>query len=278
MKEIRHPAPAPASLPRPASPSRLPVLFVGHGSPMNAIADNRWSQAFRALGETLPRPRAILVVSAHWFGPGIQVTANPEPPTIHDFAGFPPELHAIRYPAPGDPGHAARVRALLGAEHVTPSLDWGIDHGAWSVLAHLRPAADCPVVELRMDTRRAPAAHLTLGRLLTPLRDEGILILASGNITHNLRHAFASLERGETSPPPWAAEFDAAVARAASAHDVEYLTRALDGDAGRLAHPTPDHYWPLLYAVGAASPDDKVEFPIAGFDMASLSMRAVRFG
>jgi 4,5-DOPA dioxygenase extradiol len=256
----------------------LPVVFVGHGSPMNAIADNRWSRAFRALGEALPRPKSILVVSAHWYGPGVRVTANERPPTIHDFVGFPAELFAIQYPAPGDVELAAGVRRLLGEDRVAPSLDWGIDHGAWSVLRHVRPAADCPVVQLSLDARLEPAAHLALGRLLAPLRGEGVLILASGNITHNLRHAMASYQRGETATPPWAATFDTEAARALEQHDDAHLIRALDTEAGRLCHPTPDHYLPLLYAAGAAGAVDEVSFPVAGFDLASLSMRAVRFG
>lgn len=257
---------------------RMPVVFVGHGSPMNAIADNRWSRAFRALGEALPRARSILAVSAHWYGSGMRVTAGEHPPTIHDFAGFPAELFAIQYPAPGDIELAARVRRLIGEDRSTSSLDWGIDHGAWSVLLHMRPAADCPVVELSIDARLEPAAHLALGRLLAPLRDQGVLILASGNITHNLRHALTSVERADAATPPWAASFDVAVASAVEQHDGEYLIRALETPAGRLCHPTPDHYLPLLYAVGAAGADDRVGFPVVGFDLASLSMRAVRFG
>lgn len=257
----------------PADPAaRMPVLFVGHGSPMNAIEDNRWSQGFRALAARLPSPRAILAVSAHWFVEGTFTTDNPSPPTIHDFGGFPRALYEMQYPAPGDPALARRVLRLLG-ERATLRGDWGLDHGTWSVLHHLRPAADVPVVQLSIDQRQAPATHLALGRALAPLRDEGVLILGSGNITHNLRHAFGQMRSGRSDTPDWAARFDADVARALEQHDGDFLVRAIDGEAGRLSHPTPDHYLPLLYAAGAAGGSGAVRFPVEGFDLGSLSMR-----
>jgi 4,5-DOPA dioxygenase extradiol len=257
---------------------RLPVLFLGHGSPMNAIEDNQWSRAFRALGPKLPRPRAILSISAHWFLPGVFVTADEHPETIHDFGGFPQALFDMQYPAPGDTALAARVVALIGAERAHPSHEWGLDHGTWSVLHHLRPAADCPVVQLSLDSRLPPAKHLELARALAPLRDDGILVMASGNITHNLRHAFRSMQNGDVSTPPWAASFDADVKRAAEQHDGDFLVRAIETESGRMSHPTLDHYLPLLYALGASEAHDPVAFPITGFDLGSLSMRAVQFG
>jgi 4,5-DOPA dioxygenase extradiol len=257
---------------------RLPVLFVGHGSPMNAIEDNAWSRAFRALGETLPRPKGILCISAHWFLPGTYLTANDHPETIHDFGGFPQPLFDMQYPAPGDPALARRVVQLVGESRARLNGEWGLDHGTWTVLHYLRPAADCPVVQLSIDSRLPPADHLALARTLAPLRDEGILVLGSGNATHNLRHAFRNLQLGDTTTPPWAAGFDADVAKAAQQHDGDYLVRAIATEAGRMSHPTLDHFLPVLYALGAADSKDAVAFPITGFDAGSLSMRAIQFG
>jgi 4,5-DOPA dioxygenase extradiol len=256
---------------------RMPVLFVGHGNPMNAIEDNVWTRAFRALAGALPTPRAILAVSAHWYVEGTFTTAGEAPETIHDFGGFPDALYRVQYPAPGDPALARRVVSLVG-ERASTSAEWGIDHGTWSVLVHLRPAADVPVVQLSIDGRLPPAEHLAMGRALAPLRDEGVLVLGSGNVVHNLRHAFGAWQRGETKTPGWARSFDAEVARALAAHDDDALVRALESEEGRLAAPTPDHYLPLLYAAGASAHGEPVRFPIEGFDMASLSMRSAILG
>jgi 4,5-DOPA dioxygenase extradiol len=257
---------------------RMPVLFVGHGSPMNAIEDNVWSRGFRDLANALPRPKAILSVSAHWYVAGTFTTADERPETIHDFGGFPDALHRVKYPAPGAPDLARRVVHLVGEKRAALSREWGLDHGTWSVLVHLAPAADVPVVQLSIDGRVSPEEHLAIGRALAPLRDEGVLILGSGNLVHNLRHAFGALRTGDRATPEWARTFDAGIARALEHRDTGHLTRALEGEAGRLAHPTPDHYLPLLYAAGASAPADPVIFPIEGFDMASLSMRSVIFG
>lgn len=261
-----------------ATPARMPALFVGHGNPMNAIEENRWSQAQRALAGRLPRPRAVLAISAHWYVEGTLATGALRPETIHDFGGFPPELYSVQYPAPGDPALARRVVSLLGAGRASVTGDWGLDHGTWSVLRHLLPAADVPVVQLSLDAGLAPAEHLALGRALAPLRDEGVLILGSGNLTHNLRHAFGAWHRGDAAAPPWAVAFDEAAARATSERDEAWLLGALDGEAGRLAHPTPDHWLPLLYVAGAAGPSDPISSPITGFDMGSLSMRSILVG
>ncbi len=256
----------------------MPVVFVGHGNPMNAIEDNAWSRGFRDLARALPRPRAILAVSAHWYVEGTFVTANERPETIHDFGGFPDDLYRIQYPAPGDPALARRVAGLVGERRASLSDAWGLDHGTWSVLVHLRPAADLPVVQLSIDAALGSAEHLSIGRALAPLRDEGVLVLGSGNVVHNLRHAFTALRRGDARTPEWARAFDAGIARALERRDPDHLVRALGSDEGRLAHPTPDHYLPLLYAAGASAPEDPVRFPIEGFDMASLSMRTAIFG
>jgi len=248
---------------------RMPVLFAGHGSPMNAIEDNQWSRGFAALAQHTGTPRAILCISAHWFVPGTFVTGEAKPKTIHDFGGFPEELFEVRYPAPGSAELAARAGELTGA---APRTDWGLDHGAWSVLMHTFPEAKIPVVQLSIDHRLSPEQHLALGRKLAPLRDEGVLIAGSGNVTHNLRHAFTRRDL-----PGWAKNFDAAAAEALKRGDADALAKMLDTDDGRRSHPTPDHYLPLLYAAGAASPGDRVSFPIEGFDLGSLSMRSVIF-
>jgi 4,5-DOPA dioxygenase extradiol len=256
----------------------MPVLFVGHGSPMNAIEDNVWSQGFRAMGQALPPPRAVLSVSAHWFVPGTFVTDNARPKTIHDFGGFPPALHQMLYPAPGDPALAARVQQLLAAHSASTRSDWGLDHGTWSVLCHLRPEADVPVLQLSIDARLPPARHVEIGQALAPLRDEGVLILGSGNIVHNLRDAFTNMRAGRTATPRWASDFDASTASAIEGRDVGYLQSSLETDIGKHSHPTVEHYLPLLYSFGASSAEDALSYPISGFDAGSLSMRSVRFG
>ncbi len=262
----------------PNGTPRMPVLFVGHGNPMNAIEDNAWSRGFGELARSLPRPRAILAISAHWYIEGTLTTANERPRTIHDFGGFPDELYRVQYPAPGDPDLARRVVRLVGERRASTSAEWGLDHGTWSVLVHLRPAADVPVVQLSIDARLPPTEHLAMGRALAPLRDEAVLVLGSGNVVHNLRHAFGAWRRGDTATPGWARSFDEEVARALSRHDGDALVRALESEEGRISAPTPDHYLPLLYAAGASAADDPVRFPIEGFDMASLSMRSVILG
>jgi 4,5-DOPA dioxygenase extradiol len=244
---------------------------------MNAIEDNRWSKGFRELASLLPRPAAILAVSAHWYLPGTYLTGNDHPETIHDFGGFPDALYAMTYPAPGDLRLAQRVMELLGESRASLNSDWGIDHGTWSVLHHMFPDADVPVVQLSIHSHLPESGHFDLGRALTPLRDEGVLIMASGNIVHNLRDAFARYQSGDMATPGWAMEFDEHIAQAIERHDHPALIRALRSPEGKLAHPTPDHYLPLLYAVGAASSAEQIAFPITGFDMGSLSMRAVLF-
>jgi 4,5-DOPA dioxygenase extradiol len=248
---------------------RMPVLFAGHGSPMNAIEDNQWSRGFAALAKLTEKPRAILCISAHWYVPGTFVTGEAQPRTIHDFGGFPEQLFEVRYPAPGSAELAARVGQLTGA---TPRTDWGLDHGTWSVLLHAFPQADIPVVQLSIDHRLSPEEHVAIGRKLAPLRDEGVLILGSGNVTHNLRHAFTRRDL-----PPWAMSFDKAAAEALQRKDTSALAAMLDTDDGHRSHPTPDHYLPLLYAAGAALAEDQVTFPAEGFDLGSLSMRSVLF-
>lgn len=241
---------------------------------MNAIEDNVWSRGHAALAALVPRPRAILAVSAHWESDGTFTTLDDPPPTIHDFGGFPPELFAMRYPAPGEPALARRAAALTGGSATDGR---GLDHGTWSVLHRMFPAADVPVAQLSLDVRLAAGEHLALGRALLPLRDEGVLIIGSGNLTHDLRDAFARMRRGDASTPDWATRFDADAARALAARDEAWLVSALETADGRRAHPTAEHWLPILYAVGAAGEEDAVSFPLTGFDLGSLSMRCVLF-
>jgi len=257
----------------------MPVLFAGHGSPLNALADNRWSRGFAALADLAPRPTAVLAVSAHWYGDGTWLTGEARPRTIHDFSGFPPALSDVVYPAPGRPELAAHVRDLLGSDRADLRTDWGLDHGTWSVLTWTYPEADVPVVQLSLDRRLDVRQHFALGRALAPLRDEGVLILASGNVVHNLRDAFGRMRSGNADTPDWARRFDRAVADALAAHDTERLLALWpDTDDGRLAHPSPDHFLPLVYAAAAADDRDAVRFPVEGFDLGSLSMRCVAWG
>jgi 4,5-DOPA dioxygenase extradiol len=258
-----------------AAVSPVPVLFVGHGSPMNAVEDNVFSRGHAALASLIPRPRAILAVSAHWESDGTFTTLDDPPPTIHDFGGFPAELYAMRYPAPGDAELARRAARLTGGSAADGR---GLDHGTWSVLHRMYPAADVPVVQLSLDVRASAPEHLALGRALAPLRDEGVLILGSGNLTHDLRDAFSRARRGDTSIPDWAARFDALVARALEAGDEAWLVHALGTEDGRRAHPTAEHWLPILYAFGASLGKGTVRFPLTGFDLGSLSMRCVLFG
>jgi 4,5-DOPA dioxygenase extradiol len=253
---------------------RLPALFIGHGNPMNAIQDNATTRAWAALGRALPRPKAVLCISAHWYVPGTRVTAMERPRTIHDFGGFPPELFAARYPAPGDPALAARVAAMADAR---PDTQWGLDHGAWSVLGHLYPEADVPVVQVSLDDTRPPSFHFELGRRLRPLRDEGVLILGSGNLVHNL-HAYA-WGRHPVEPFDWALRFEAFARERISADDSAALVAyEAHGPDALLSVPTPEHYLPLIAVLGARHPGESAGFPVEGIDGGSISMLAVRLG
>ncbi|OGA25562.1 MAG: 4,5-DOPA dioxygenase extradiol, partial [Betaproteobacteria bacterium RIFCSPLOWO2_02_FULL_65_24] len=186
--------------------NRMPVVFFGHGNPMNALAKNSYTEAWATIGRSIPRPKAVLCVSAHWYVPGTAVTALPRPRTIHDFGGFPRELYEVQYPAPGDPGLAQRVRKLLEPLPVALDQDWGLDHGTWSVLCHVFPQADVPIVQLSIDETQPPQFHYETGRRLAPLRDEGILIIGSGNIVHNL-HTYA-WGGHKVDPFDWAVRFE----------------------------------------------------------------------
>lgn len=255
-----------------ASPRRMPSLFVGHGSPMNALADNEFTRAWRALGAVIPRPRAIVAVSAHWYTRGVLVTTDARPRTIHDFGGFPKPLYAVQYPAPGDPALAERLVTALAAFGARPSADWGLDHGTWSVLVHTHPAADVPVVQVSLDATQPAEVHHAIGRALAPLREEGVLLLGSGGIVHNLGRVDW---QGGSAPPTWATTFDARVREALLAGEDERLIDypQLDPSA-RVAVPTPEHYLPLLYTVGSRLPGDALTLPVGGFELGSISMTA----
>jgi 4,5-DOPA dioxygenase extradiol len=252
-------------------------LFVGHGNPMNAIVDNQYARAWAALGKRLIQPRAVLCISAHWYVPGTFATAMERPRTIHDFGGFPAELYALEYPAPGDPALAGRVAELLAPLATGADYSWGLDHGAWSILVHLFPDRNVPVVQLSIDETQPPSFHYELGRRLAPLRDEGVLLLGSGNVVHNLE-AYG-WGRKIVEPYPWAIRFERAArdfmleGNHAPLVDYEAL-----GDDARLSAPTPEHYLPLLYTLGAAHPGEPVEFPVEGVDGGSVSMLAVQIG
>jgi 4,5-DOPA dioxygenase extradiol len=259
---------------------KQPVFFFGHGSPLNVIDDNDFTREVTAIGKDFardyPRPRAILVVSAHWATRGRSlVCAAARPEQIYDFYGFPSELYAARYRPAGSPEFACRTAALAGDPAVGETESWGLDHGAWSILTWLFPAADIPVFQLSLDMSMPLDSQLALGKKLRPLRGEGVLIIGSGNVTHNLGEiSFES----ETAPPPaWATAFDQAVARAVeSRSDAEFLKLAARGDFRR-AHPGLDHFLPMLYALGASDADDSLEFIYEGFQNLSLSMRAWKY-
>ncbi len=255
----------------------MPTIFFGHGDPMNALADNGYTRAWRAIGSSVRGPKAILCISAHWYVPETAVTAMIEPRTIHDFGGFPRELFEVQYPAPGSPELAKRVSELLGEDVRLDKEHWGLDHGTWSVLVHVFPRADVPVVQLSINENEPAAFHYELGTKLSRLRDEDILIVASGNIVHNL-HTYAWGKHG-VEPFDWAMRFDEKARELISTDEhkplINYETLGRDA---LLSIPTPDHYLPLLYALGAKRDGEKVAFPIDGFDGGSISMTAVQIG
>jgi 4,5-DOPA dioxygenase extradiol len=255
----------------------MPALFFGHGNPMNAIQRNAYTEAWRAIGSALPRPRAIVCVSAHWYLPGTWVTAMERPRTIHDFGGFPRELYAVAYPAPGDPALARRLQELLAPVAVGLDDQWGLDHGTWSVLCHLFPEADVPVVQLGIDETETTDFHYQLGRRLGALRDEGVLVIGSGNLVHNL-HAYA-WGRHPLEPFDWAVRFEqrARALMVAGDHGPLVAYDSLGRDAA-LSVPTPEHYLPLLYVLGLRREAEPVSFPVEGIDGGSVSMLTVRVG
>lgn len=253
---------------------RMPVVFLGHGSPMNAIEDNPYAKSWAELGRTLPRPQAILVVSAHWMTRGstlVDVSAMPR--TIHDFNGFPEALYREQYPAKGDPALAQDVISLLASHHAEGDETWGLDHGAWQVLKFLYPQADVPVFQLSIDMTKDLDWHLEIGQKLAELRNRGVLILGSGNVVHNLRQI-----RPGASAHDWATEFDTLFADRLAERDLAALAdrRGL-GNLLTMAHPSVDHYLPALAVAGAANTADQLTFMTESIDLSSISMRSFIF-
>ncbi len=262
---------------------RMPALFIGHGSPMNAVEDSEFSRHWQKLVKSLPKPKAILCISAHWQTWGTLVTAMEEPRTIHDFGGFPPELYRVQYPAAGSTWLAGEIRKSITAGEISFDLDWGLDHGCWSVLRRMFPAADLPVVQLSLDYTRAAKEHYAIGRDLAHLRDKGILILGSGNMVHNLGlvEVYGDGSRDFNRPFgfPWAIEASNLFKKLIEAEQHEKLAdyHAL-GDAVQLAIPSPEHFLPLLYVLAIREKGEKVTYfndrPLAG----SITMTSLRIG
>ncbi|EOX8536882.1 4,5-DOPA dioxygenase extradiol [Salmonella enterica] len=259
--------------------TRMPALFLGHGSPMNVLDDNDYTRAWRRLGEALPRPQAIVVVSAHWYTRGTGVTAMERPQTLHDFGGFPQALYDTHYPAPGSPALAQRLVELLAPVPVALDKEaWGFDHGSWGVLIKMYPNADIPVVQLSVDSTKPAAWHFEAGRKLATLRDEGVMLVASGNVVHNLRTV---RWHGENAPYPWAVSFNEYVkANLAWQGPVEQhpLVNYLQHEGGALSNPTPEHFLPLLYVLGAWDGKERISVPADGIGMGSISMLSVQVG
>lgn len=268
--------------------ARMPVLFVGHGSPMNAIEDNAYRRSWQQLGQQLlaraERPQLVLCISAHWItqGQGSWLTGMAQPRTIHDFGGFPDALFAQQYPAPGAPVVAQQLASQLHMPHSQQALGvdadgWGLDHGTWSVLKPMFPAADIPVVQLSIDYRRPPAEHFALGQQLQALRERGVLIVGSGNVVHNLRALQCT--QSPLQAYDWAIEFDQMVTGLVERGDLARLGDFQQlGTVAQMAHPTYDHYLPLLYAAGAVHSGEAAQFFNADFQMAAISMRSMVWG
>ena len=253
----------------------MPTFFFGHGNPMNAIQVNAYTKGWAAIGSQMPRPKAVIAISAHWYFPGTSVTAMSAPRTIHDFGGFPSKLYRVEYPAPGDPALAGRVQNLLEPIPVVRDEQWGLDHGTWAVLRHVFPRADVPVVQLSIDKTRPAAFHYEIGRRLAPLRDEGILIAGSGNLVHNL-HAYAWGQHA-VEPFDWAVRFEGKVRELlAAANDAPLIAYETLGHDAMFSVPTPDHYLPLLHVIALRRKGEQVSFPIEGVDGGSVSMLTIR--
>ncbi|HEY8226146.1 MAG TPA: 4,5-DOPA dioxygenase extradiol [Pyrinomonadaceae bacterium] len=257
--------------------SRMPAIFIGHGNPLNALQQNDYTNAWRAIGQTIRKPRAILAVSAHWYVPGTFVTAMGKPRTIHDFGGFPEELYQVRYNAPGSPELASHVSELLTPIPVGLDYSWGLDHGTWSILCHVFPNADIPVVQLSIDETQPAPFHYKLARRLEALRDEEVLVVGSGNLVHNL-HTYA-WGKHAVAPFDWAVRFEEEVMAYLLANDHKPIIHYEKlGREALLAVPTPEHYLPLLYVIGVQAREDRISFPVKGVDGGSISMLAVQVG
>jgi 4,5-DOPA dioxygenase extradiol len=255
---------------------RMPIFFIGHGSPMNAIDENNYTRTLSTLGPNLPRPKAILCVSAHWMSEGTWITHMKQPRTIHDFYGFPEELFAVQYPAPSSPELAESIQAQIQDPKIQLDNEmWGYDHGTWSVLRHIYPDADIPVLQLSLYMEQPAEYHFKVGQELAKLRDQNILIIGSGNIVHNLRKI-----RWEPNAQAfdWAIEFDQWVKEKLEARDFNALVKdPLKTEAGKLSIPTPDHWYPIYYILGASGPDDQLRVEYEEMQNGSISMRSFSF-
>ncbi len=261
------------------SEARMPAIFFGHGSPMNAIEDTVFSRTWRELGRKLPRPRAVLCVSAHWLTGGSPATAMEKPRTIHDFGGFPRALYEVEYPAPGLPALAAEIAEALSPVPVRADQEWGLDHGTWSVLRHVFPDADVPIVQLGIDIGKPPAHHYELGRKLKALREKGVMVVGSGNIVHNLMKVDWERMDEDDYGFDWARAFDGKVRTLIEEkRDAEVVEYGKLGQEAALSIPTPDHYYPLLYVLGARDSDEEIEVFNAKAVAGSLTMTSYRFG
>lgn len=257
--------------------SKMPVLFLGHGSPMNALAHNQFTADLRSLGESLPKPKAILAVSAHWLTSGTRVEKAEQPKTIHDFYGFPEALYKIEYPAKGSPETADRVLEVMRAHDAIADAEWGLDHGTWSVLRHMYPKAEIPVLQLSINRNLNLRQHLELAKDLKSLRDQGVLIVGSGNVTHNLYQIDWD---PSAAPFDWAQEYDELIKSSLLSRNMSELLaeKPENHSLWKMAHPSIDHYIPLLYTLGASDEAEPVSFPHEGIQHGSLSMRAVKIG
>lgn len=257
--------------------SRMPALFLGHGSPMNVLEENEYTRAWRQLGETLPRPKGIIAVSAHWYTRGTAVTAMEKPRTIHDFGGFPQALFDTQYPAPGSPELAERIQqALAPLPVIADHEQWGFDHGSWGVLIKMYPDADIPVVQLSVDGTQSAEYHYQLGTKLAALRDEGYMIVASGNVVHNLRMVKWD---GDATPYDWAVSFNQFVKDNLNYQgDNHPLVDFMQHKGAALSNPTPDHFLPLLYVLGSWDGKEPITVPVDGIVMGALSMLSVQIG
>lgn len=262
-----------------ATTTKMPVLFLGHGSPMNAIEENEFVAGFRNVAKNIPLPQAILCISAHWFTRGTKVTAMEMPPTIHDFGGFPPALYQVQYPAKGSPALAAETKALLQPTHVDLDEKWGLDHGAWSVIKHLYPNANVPVIQMSIDYTQPARYHFELAKKLSALRQKGILIIGSGNIIHNLRMADFPNMHKDNYGYDWAIEARATInEHLQKGNYAPLIDFEKQGKAFQLAIPTPDHYLPLIYALGLQEKIDALSLFNDKLLAGSLSMTSVRIG
>lgn len=260
-----------------ATTERMPVLFIGHGSPMNAIDTNPYTKTLNRLGAALPKPKAILTISAHWITNGTWVTEAAKPETIHDFGGFPQALFDVQYPAPGSPEIAKLVQdTILNPKVQGDQSQWGLDHGAWSVLRHMYPLADIPVLQLSIDMRQPAEYHMNLGQQLSKLRDKGVLILGSGNLVHNLRQI---RWEADAKPFDWAVEFDEWIKNKIVNGDFNSAIKDFHTTtAGKLSVPTLDHYLPLHYILGASDTKDQLKFEYEEMQNGSISMRSFSLG